>query len=171
MRGPAKSRAVVASVLAGAALIVAGVVVPVSGLTAHLTPGQRGLPECRGSSVVGDVRVATTKNGSGNMDCVLRYGSRDTQPENGPVRVLQISLWSCYDQTVADEDSGYTDDGDYGQLTAEAVRNVQNWLNEYAQAGLVVDGVYGPQTARYMLHVPVLISEEGDGFDCLPTTS
>ena len=67
-----------------------------------------------------------------SYDCYLERGA-----ENYGVQELQYSLRFCNGQNIAV-------DGVFGGATEQAVKNVQY------KHGLVVDGVYGPDTSRVM---------------------
>ncbi|CCK29434.1 hypothetical protein BN159_5055 [Streptomyces davaonensis JCM 4913] len=82
-----------------------------------------------------------------NWRCLLTegdgYAGGDQQHA---VWVLQRALIQCYGQNLGSAGA----DGKYGTRTAEGVRNVQRFHNQTQNAGLAVDGQYGPNTAYYM---------------------
>jgi len=81
----------------------------------------------------------TTRNDSRGQDCVLRPGT-----QGAGVFILQDSLIKCYSQRI-------TQDAIYGNKTAEAVKNVQNFHRILGPIPiLMVDGVYGPATRSAM---------------------
>ncbi|MFE2294306.1 peptidoglycan-binding protein [Streptomyces sp. NPDC059452] len=73
---------------------------------------------------------------SWSTNCVLSQGSQGLA-----VRALQQSLKNCVDSWTR---TNITVDGQFGPLTAQAVRRAQ------AKYGSAVDGVYGPNTRNAM---------------------
>jgi peptidoglycan hydrolase-like protein with peptidoglycan-binding domain len=84
--------------------------------------------------VIGDVRVPTVGNGSGNWVCELGPGN-----DSVAVARLQIALDEC------NLHAGLAVDDDYGPLTEAAVEAVQAHYN------VPEDGVWGPVTGFAML--------------------
>lgn len=132
-------------------------VVAVLALAGGLTVGLGGTasaatPECHGVSTLHSQGngyneyevLPTTTPGSGNWQCKLGPGDGYVGDQYDSVWYLQRSLNACYGQGIAV-------DGKYGSGTQEAVRNVQRFHNANgANPPLVVDGIYGPNTAFYM---------------------
>jgi peptidoglycan hydrolase-like protein with peptidoglycan-binding domain len=126
---------------AAAALAIASGIAMLPALTSAAPAGAA--VSCTGTSLVPDtgglvqVRVPTVGNGTGNVNCQLGLGNQSVA-----VSRLQIALNQC--------DSHEFDppllavDGDYGQLTQDAVADTQASLH------ISVDGIYGPQTRRTM---------------------
>lgn len=83
------------------------------------------------------MRMPSIGNGTWRLDCELG-------PNNfsSAVRSLQQALRDCYQQNIKD-------DSHFGPLTREALRNAQRRINSLHNAGLVVDGIYGPRTRKY----------------------
>jgi peptidoglycan hydrolase-like protein with peptidoglycan-binding domain len=133
-----------AAVLAAAAFAV-GMAVAVPG-TAQAVP----LPECHGTTHLHEGNeyneLPTTSPGSWNINCVLGPGDGYAGDQLIAVQVLQRSLQKCYGQDLGPAGA----DGKYGSRTQEGVRNVQRFHNQTENAGLVVDGIYGPKTASRM---------------------
>lgn len=99
------------------------------------TPASAATPTCTGTSLVTGafgagktLRVPTAGSGTGRFDCILGSGN-----SSNAVSRLQIDLNDC-------EGANLTVDGDYGPLTAAAVKRVQH------AEGITQDGIYGPQT-------------------------
>lgn len=99
-------------------------------------------PTCGGTSLVHPaplpsalIRVPTTANGTGNVNCILEEGD-----EGVPVARLQIGLDDCHAPGV----SHVTVDSDFGPLTKAAVEATQRYW------GITVDGIAGPQTISTM---------------------
>jgi hypothetical protein len=82
------------------------------------------------------VLVPSVGNQTYQTDCRLLAGVYD----NTAVWVLQWALNQCYGQNL-------THDGDYGNATGNAVKNVQRF-HRFPAAD--IDGVYGPQTRNAM---------------------
>jgi murein L,D-transpeptidase YcbB/YkuD len=133
-----------ATVLATTALAL-GMTVAASG-----TAQAAAHPECHGTFVFheGDEynELPTTAPGVPNTNCVLGPGDGQVGDQQYAVQILQRSLRKCYGQNLGP--SG--DDGIYGNYTREGVRNVQRFHNNVNNAGLVVDGIYGPRTLAHM---------------------
>jgi hypothetical protein len=133
-----------ASVLAAIALAT-GMMVAASG-TAQAAP----LPECHGTSHLHEGNeyneLPTTSPGSWDTNCVLGLDDGSVGDQLIAVQVLQRSLQKCYGQNLGPAGA----DGEYGPRTQEGVRNVQRFHNQTENAGLVVDGIYGPKTAARM---------------------
>ncbi|MFD3314515.1 peptidoglycan-binding protein [Streptomyces sp. NPDC058656] len=114
------------------ALALAAVVTPVASV-ALATPAAAAA-SCTGNStkVKGSLifTLPSVGNGSGNLECVMGIGN-----QGAAVRNLQATLNVCYG-------AGLAVDGEYGRLTAAAVRSAQQ------AHGIADDGVYGPQTRR-----------------------
>jgi hypothetical protein len=85
----------------------------------------------------GFMRVPTIGWDTGAYNCELGRGNF-----GDAVRVLQVSMWRCMGQDIAD-------DRDFGPKTEQALRNVQTRLNESYDPDIAVDGRYGPQTRRH----------------------
>jgi hypothetical protein len=82
----------------------------------------------------GPAQVGVPKDHTGNPRCVMGMGNQ------GPaVRLLQESLIACYRRPLAP-------DGIFGSRTKEQLQAVQR------MSSVDDDGVYGPITARAMLH-------------------
>jgi peptidoglycan hydrolase-like protein with peptidoglycan-binding domain len=93
---------------------------------------------CAGTTLIpavsgGYVRVPTTTDGSGHLNCNLGLGNAGEA-----VARLQIALDYC---NLKDD---LAIDGDYGPLTQEAVEDVQQAHN------IPVDGTFGPLTSGRM---------------------
>lgn len=133
-----------ATVLAAAALAI-GMTVAASG-TVQAAP----LPECHGTSKLHEGNeyneLPTTTPGSWDINCVLGPGDGYVGDQLIAVQVLQRSLQKCYGQNLGPAGA----DGKYGSRTQEGVRNVQRFHNQTENAGLAVDGKYGPRTASRM---------------------
>ncbi|MDQ7808646.1 peptidoglycan-binding domain-containing protein [Amycolatopsis sp. A133] len=117
------------SVSAVMALLMAAVIVSVA------APGiAQAAASCNSFTTYGSetahVRVPSIGWDSGVIECELGRGNI-----GDAVRVLQVSMRSCYGQNIAD-------DREFGPKTQQALRNVQNLL------GVPSDGRYGPQTRR-----------------------
>jgi hypothetical protein len=107
-------------------------------------------PECHGTRTFHEGNeyneLPTTVPGGTNTNCVLGPGDGYAGDQLIAVQVLQRALIKCYGQNLGP--SG--DDGKYGSRTQEGVRNVQRFHNHVENAGLVVDGIYGPKTLAKM---------------------
>lgn len=93
---------------------------------------------CAGTTLIpaisgGDVRVPTTTDGSGNLDCDLGVGNAGEA-----VSRLQIGLDYC------NLKANLTVDGDYGPLTEAAVKAFEK------SQDLSQDGVFGPMVSGRM---------------------
>jgi peptidoglycan hydrolase-like protein with peptidoglycan-binding domain len=84
--------------------------------------------------IIGNVRVPTVGNGSGNWVCELGPGN-----DGVAVARLQIALDDC------NLHAGLAVDDDYGPLTEAAVEAVQEHYS------VPVDGIWGPVTGFAML--------------------
>ncbi|MFD7626580.1 peptidoglycan-binding protein [Streptomyces sp. NPDC059851] len=69
-------------------------------------------------------------------NCVMRQGMAGM--DRGAISALQYALRVCNGA------NGLANDGQFGPLTTQAVRDFQ------ARVGISADGVYGPQTRRAM---------------------
>jgi Putative peptidoglycan binding domain len=135
-------RAAAAGLLAAA--IAGALMLPAAPASAEVAPAA--LPQCQTYQwftlpIGGNVQLPDINQ---NINCWLADGSN-----NSGVYALQRALNKCYYQ-------GLYQDGVYGNLTRQAVRNVQ------AQIGAVVDGEYGPET-RTKMQWPIYY---GDGYLC-----
>jgi hypothetical protein len=132
-----------ATVLATTALALGAMVVTTG-------TAQAALPECHGTTFIHEGteynEMPTTTPGSWNLQCVLGPGDGYAGDQLIAVQVLQRSLQKCYGQNLGPAGA----DGKYGGYTQEGVRNVQRFHNHVSNAGLSVDGHYGPKTANHM---------------------
>jgi len=132
-----------------ATAIVATVVMAVGLVAATGGPAQALLPTCDSftSSYASEkpqgrapyYHVPSIGTDSGNYYCSLVQGNT-----GWGVVVLQEALWSCYEQPI-------DNDGIFGTLTKEALKNAQRIINQRSDPDIVVDGEYGNQTRRRML--------------------
>ncbi|MER7682841.1 peptidoglycan-binding domain-containing protein [Streptomyces sp. NPDC096934] len=79
----------------------------------------------------------STAANSGNYNCVVTRGDH-----NYAVLALQETLITCYSQNIQP-------DMDFGPATEQAVKNAQTIINGRWNAGLSVDGRFGPVTSSW----------------------
>lgn len=79
----------------------------------------------------------STAANSGNYNCVVTRGDH-----NYAVLALQETLIACYSQNIQP-------DMDFGPATEQAVKNAQTIINGRWNAGLSVDGRFGPVTSSW----------------------
>jgi hypothetical protein len=133
------------------AAIVAVITVTAAGLVLTGVPAHAALPYCNNISGVdsqhnGLARYQTYVSGSYTVNCnMARINVNGNAGERRAISQLQWDLNMCYGK-------GLGIDGEYGELTREAVRQVQRHLNGLG-AGLTVDGWAGPRTRSSMQHV------------------
>ncbi len=125
----------VAASLSTLGLLAAGAVVATAG-TAQAAPACKGYSTYASGSAT--LYKPTTTNGSRNTNCLLSSGAGyGGGQQSMAVGYLQTSLNRCFG-------AGLAIDGMYGQATVNAVKTVQR------VKGLPADGVFGPQTSKYM---------------------
>jgi peptidoglycan hydrolase-like protein with peptidoglycan-binding domain len=118
----------------------------------------------------GNINYPTYMNSSGGVtvNCDFRINENGTSGQREAIAQLQRSLNVCYGPNRFPDGapawavtSQLAEDGEYGSKTQEAVRQVQNYLNNYEGRSLTVDGYAGPRTRTAMRH------ETREGTFCL----
>lgn len=125
-----KTRTAIAGALAATSAIAMFALVPATAASAQVSCGGTTLSPGIGG---GDVRVPTTADGTGKVNCDLGVGNTGEA-----VSRLQIALDFCNDH------ASLAVDGDYGPLTEAAVKAFQE------THGLTADGIFGPDTSGRM---------------------
>ncbi|MGW1295886.1 peptidoglycan-binding domain-containing protein [Streptomyces sp. NPDC002533] len=98
----------------------------------------------------------------GSTSCLLATGN-----SGSPVSTLQTTLNKCYGKGAGGWDIGIsiTVDGDFGTLTKNALKKVQQKLKDTKNYSGAVDGIYGPQT-RTAMHHRQYRDSDGSFYNC-----
>jgi Putative peptidoglycan binding domain len=107
-----------------------------SSCTSYSTFEEFGTPD---GFVIWDQRLPTVGFNTFDASCVLGVGN-----QGSAVKTLQHALNRCYAPPYNNITAVLTEDGKFGSKTQAAVRAVQTFN------GIPHDGVYGPQTRRFM---------------------
>jgi hypothetical protein len=116
------------------AVMAAAVICGVAAVALPATPAFASTPQCNIAIVWQNRFVPGNDDGPFTPSCIMGRGA-----VSNAVSQLQSSLNQCYGKSL-------TVDRIFGSLTETALRQVQAAVNANP------DGVYGPETARKMLH-------------------
>ncbi|MEU7821536.1 peptidoglycan-binding protein [Catellatospora sp. NPDC049133] len=145
--------------------VVTALAASLGGVVATGSPAAAAMPYCNNVSGVYDTsshltRYPTYQAGSEKPSVACNmgyYNENGSEQERDAIRSVQWDLVRCYGEYLGPNGI----DGEYGWYTREAVKRVQQRLNDDLGAGLTKDGWAGPNTRRWMNHVNV---EENDCF-------
>ncbi|WP_238019182.1 hypothetical protein KZZ52_09705 [Dactylosporangium sp. AC04546] len=136
------------------ARVVVAVVVGLAATFVVAEPASAAVPVCNNYVQDGQIKVPAY---NGNEHCWMQTGHT-----GWGVRILQMSLKYCYGDYLRSIGFPYQvdDDGQFGPITKEALRQVQKLEDTRVPWDVTADGVYGWVTANSIFHTT------GISYDC-----